>query len=169
MFSGQINDAQSLKTLELTRLSGVIANVPNSMSFIYQISKDTLTVYIGYQPGSAPPAELVANSAPGHAVASLRRYPTTIIPPIEFDCKEWLVASERLKLLDVKAVLLSDNTFGPSGDLFAGTRDLKLVEGLIPQERWNELLALRSVFLWFDKDSFLTALVFSDSFGGCGK
>ena len=155
-FSVQINDDQSLKTLELTKLSGVIANVPNNISILYQISEDTLTICSSMRPGSASPTELVANSALGHAVASFTRSPTNIFPPIEFDCSEWVAASERLKLLDVKAELLSDNTFGPSGDLFAQTRDLKLVDGLIPPQIWNELLALNIVFLWFDKDSLIT-------------
>jgi uncharacterized protein (TIGR03067 family) len=155
-FSVQINDDQSLKTLELTKLSGVIANVPNNISILYQISEDILTICSSMRPGSASPAELVANSALGHAVASFTRSPTNIFPPIEFDCSEWVAASERLKLLDVKAELLSDNTFGPCGDLFAQTRDLKLVDGLIPPQIWNELLALNIVFLWFDKDSLIT-------------
>ncbi len=97
-FSVRIKSTQSLKGIELTRLSNGVSHIPENISWVYTISDDTLNVCQN-KPGANPPSELVANAALGHAVLSLSRMRETISENPRFDYAAWIKASEKLKEL----------------------------------------------------------------------
>lgn len=157
-FSVQIDSTKSIKGIELTRLSNVISNMPVNLSWVYTLSADTLNVCMA-KPGANPPTGLVANAALGHSVLTLSRKRETISESPRFDYAAWIKASERLKELKVRAVLMSGKDVnGVSSDIeqvvHAGS--IELVDGLIPAEIWNLLLSQSFVVVRFTEKAVLT-------------
>ncbi len=157
-FSVLIDSTKSIKGIELTRLSNVISNMPVNQSWIYNISNDTLNVCMS-KPGANPPTELVANAALGHAVLTLSRMRETMSESPRFDYAAWIKASERLKELKVRAVLMSGkdvNDVNSDIEQVVHAGSIELVDGLISAEIWNVLLSQSFVVVRFTEQAVLT-------------
>jgi uncharacterized protein (TIGR03067 family) len=154
-FSVRIKSTQSLKGIELTRLSNGVSYSPENRSWVYTISDDTLNVCLN-KPGANPPTELVANAALGHAVLSLSRMRETISENPRFDYAAWIKASEKLKELEVRAELMTGKHVYSDTELVVLAGSIELVDGVIPAKIWSVLLSQSRVVVRFTEKAVLT-------------
>ncbi len=154
-FSVRVKSTQSLKGIELTRLSNGVSHIPENTSWVYTISDDTLNVCLN-RPGANPPSELVANAALGHAVVSLSRMRESISENPSLDYAAWIKASEKLKELKVRAELMTGKHVYSDTELVVLAGSIELVDGLISAEIWSELLSQSRVVVRFTEKAVLT-------------